>query len=90
MTEETKKARIAFIVVQDEGGAYQVFTNLDHKIEVERQPTLSDIRLACSELQHAVLRNEAINAVMAVLDQKANKTEPVVTDSEEVSAPEAQ
>lgn len=90
MTEVTKKARTAFTVVQEENGSYQVLSDVNQKIEIDHKPTLLDIRLACGELQHAILRNEAINAVMAVLAQNNDKTEPVATDSEEVSTPEVQ
>lgn len=91
MTEETtKKVRIAFTVIQDERGFYQVLTNVNEKIEVERQAGLLDIKVACGEIREALLRNETINAVMGILAQKEVENGDVATYSEEVSAPEAE
>ena len=91
MTEETtKKARIAFTVIQDERGFYQVLTNVNEKVEVERQPSLLDIKMACGEIREALLRNETINAVMGILDQKKAENDVVATEAEDVSAPEVE
>lgn len=91
MTEETtKKARIAFTVIQDDRGFYQVLSDINEKVEVERQASLLDIKVACGEIREALLRNETINAVMGILAQKEAENGTVATDSEEVSTPEVE
>jgi len=90
MTEETKKARIAFTVIQDDRGFYSVLNDVNEKVEVERQANLLDIKVACGEIREALLRNETINSVMGILAQKEAEKGSVATDSEEVSAPEAE
>lgn len=91
MTEETtKRARIAFTVIQDERGFYHVLSDINEKVEVEHKANLVDIKIACGEIREAILRNETINAVMGLLAQKEAENDVVATEAEDVSAPEVE
>ena len=87
---EKKKAKIAFTVVQNPSGFYEVLTDAPENVEVERQPSIVDIKLACIEIKDAILRNEVINSVLGILAQKEAKEKELAPEAEEVSAPEAE
>jgi hypothetical protein len=89
MSDEVRKGKFAFTVVQDERGFFQVI-DANEQVEVERPTTVGDIKNACREVHEAIVRNETVQMAIAVLAPKQPESEVVEAPEAETSAPEAQ
>lgn len=73
-TNETIKAKTAFIVVQDLNGGYYALNSLDKSIEADHPATLQEMKVACQEIRDAVYRADIVNSVKAIFEAKQQET----------------
>ena len=89
---EVRKAKTGFTILKDSQGFFQVI-EVGEPVELETAPSLADIKFACGEVRDALLRNEAVGQVLAILsknNQNNGESEDLAASDEDTSAPEAQ
>jgi hypothetical protein len=64
---EAAEVETVFFVIKDKDGSFKVVTDIGQKLKLDRQATVTDIRLGCYEISRALDIRQTAQTVAALI-----------------------
>ena len=65
---EVVEVETVFFVIKDKDGFFKVVTDISKKLKLDRQASITDIRLGCQEISRAMDIRQTAETVVALLN----------------------